>query len=109
MFEPGRETRRILVHLNGGPIALELHDLPDEMILAHLDEIEHLRVGDSFRMDDGADDLVHLSDDLKHCGIPLSSYDAPCGRRRRPAPPAYSILSSEEKTPSNMIALISSR
>ena len=68
----GREPGRILVDLDRRTGTLELHDLADEVIIAHLDEIEHLRPIDLPRMDDRTDNLIHFPDDLKHYLSPRS-------------------------------------
>ncbi len=67
---PRREARRIFVYLDHCPLAVELDYLADEVELAHLDEVEHLRLFDPAGMDHRPYYLVDLSDYLKHCPSP---------------------------------------
>ena len=58
---PRAEARGLFIHLNGGTIAAHRQNFADEVLLAHADDIRHIRFRKSRRHDQRAGDLNDLS------------------------------------------------
>ena len=77
----GAETGRLLVYLNGGPVAGHIQDLSDQMLGAYAHHIRHAGVRHAVGHHQRAGDF----DDLTHSLAPFRKYPRP---RRVPPPRA---------------------